>query len=446
MVTAVVTALSPRWEADIASRLGQIDDVHLVHRCADVADLLGAAEAGLGAVVLLSPDLRGMDRDVVGALRDRGYVIIGLHPVGDSASAQQLQRWSVTETANTDVTAEDLADLLTRSPLSDASHAEPTGPSQDSEREQHPAQYGSPAAQELIGSSIPALATAIGGEGAGSVTVPRGGTLVAVWGPTGAPGRSTVAILLASELAHRGEDVILVDADTYGATIAQSLGILDEAPGLAAAVRAASAGQLERHTIHRAAPEVSPGLRVMTGLPDPSRWPEYREHALADVLAVCVQSATWVVVDAGFNLEVDEELSFDTRAPRRNGSTVTILEQADQLVAVGRADPVGLQRLIRDVRALDEISAAPTTVVLNRVRSSAVGADPKARLRHTLQRYAGVTDPVLLPEDRASCDAAELAGSTLREIKPRGGLVTAAGELLRAVGCARGTGSGDKSI
>ena len=42
------------------------------------------------------------------------------------------------------------------------------------------------------------------------------GRLVAVWGPTGAPGRTTVATYLACELAGLGVSTVLADADTYG--------------------------------------------------------------------------------------------------------------------------------------------------------------------------------------------------------------------------------------
>ena len=47
-------------------------------------------------------------------------------------------------------------------------------------------------------------------------------TVVAVWGPTGAPGRTTIAVTLATELAALGITV-LVDADTYGGSVAQAV-------------------------------------------------------------------------------------------------------------------------------------------------------------------------------------------------------------------------------
>ena len=66
-----------------------------------------------------------------------------------------------------------------------------------------------------------------------------------MWGPTGAPGRTTVAVGLATELARSGVHTLLADADVYGGVVAQVLGFLDEAPGLAAAVRLANNGQLD---------------------------------------------------------------------------------------------------------------------------------------------------------------------------------------------------------
>ena len=68
--------------------------------------------------------------------------------------------------------------------------------------------------------------------------------IVAVWGPGGAPGRTTVAVSVAAELRAAGTRTVLVDADPYGGGVAQQLGILDEVSGLLSAVRLAGAGQL----------------------------------------------------------------------------------------------------------------------------------------------------------------------------------------------------------
>jgi hypothetical protein len=65
--------------------------------------------------------------------------------------------------------------------------------------------------------------------------------------------------------------------------------------------------------------------------------------------------STTTVVDCGFGLDVDEELSFDTSAPQRNAATLSVLAEADAVLAVGVADPVGLQRLVRGLQDLADV-------------------------------------------------------------------------------------------
>ena len=86
---------------------------------------------------------------------------------------------------------------------------------------------------------------------------------------------------------------------------------------------------------------------MLTGIARADRWHELRPAALESVLALSRRLADWTVVDCGFCLEQDEELSFDTAAPRRNGATLEVLARADTVLAVATADSIGLQRLIR---------------------------------------------------------------------------------------------------
>lgn len=255
------------------------------------------------------------------------------------------------------------------------------------------------------------------------VTGGRGqaGRLVAVWGPTGAPGRTTVAVGLASELAVRGLPTLLADADTYGPSVAQTLALLDESASLAAAVRAANQGALDAEKLARLAQVVVPGLRVLTGIPRPGRWPELRPSGLEMVWEVARQLAAWTVVDCGFSLETDEEVAFDTAVPRRNGAALCTLAAADVVLAVGAADPIGLQRLVRGLQDLREVlpPGKRIQVVMTRVRESAVGTSPQRKVTEALLRYAGVREAVLVPDDRAACDDAMLAGRSLSEAAPQ---------------------------
>jgi MinD-like ATPase involved in chromosome partitioning or flagellar assembly len=226
---------------------------------------------------------------------------------------------------------------------------------------------------------------------------------------------------LAAELALCGLPTLVADADTYGPSIAQTLALLDESAGLAAAVRAANQGTLDADRLARLAPAVMPRLRVLTGIPRPSRWPELRPSGLETVWQVARRVAAWTVVDCGFGLEADEDLTFDTAVPRRNGATLCTLQAADVVLAVGTADPVGLQRLIRGLPDLRDAlpPGRPVQVVLTRVRDTAVGSSPERKVTEALARYAGIRDAFLVPDDRLACDAAMLAGRALAEVAPQ---------------------------
>ena len=247
------------------------------------------------------------------------------------------------------------------------------------------------------------------------------GQVVAVWGPHGSPGRSTVAVTLADELS-RFATALVIDADAYGGVLASMLGVLDESPGLAAACRQAGGQRLNGPDLAALCWQLSPSLRLLSGIPLSSRWPELRPSAVPAVLAAARELADWVVVDCGFCLEADEELSYDTMAPRRNGATLAVLDAADVVVAVGACDPIGLQRLVRGVAELREATAgrpvgAPQ-VLLNKVRRQAVPGDAAAEAIDAMDRFAGVRPTALLPYDPASLDRAVEVGRSVGEACP----------------------------
>jgi MinD-like ATPase involved in chromosome partitioning or flagellar assembly len=411
----VLTAVTDRWESALVSGLAQVrDDVSVVRRCVDLADLLATATTGQARAALVSADLRRLDGEALSRLDVSGLAIVGLVAPGDEAAERRLCQLGVSEVLVADTAAVEVVAAVRRAVAAHEAHASVA------------TEWGDPA--RALDSDPTHDATTSPGAPAEQPS----GRLLAVWGPTGAPGRTAVAVTLAAELAALGHDTVLADADTYGGSVAQVLGVLDEAPGLAAAVRAADLGSLDRDQLSRFAPALGPHLRVLTGIVRAERWPELRAGALAKVLTLCRSLADWTVVDCGFGLEQDEEIAYDTVAPRRNGATLTVLDRADLVVAVGAAEPVGLQRLVRGLGDLAEARpAGRPLVVVNRVRGSAVGGSPRARIRQALDRYASVEDPVLVPDDRAAFDAALLAGRSITEAAPRSPARRALAELAQ---------------
>jgi MinD-like ATPase involved in chromosome partitioning or flagellar assembly len=393
----VLTAVTGAgWESRLVAALeNDRNGLAVARRCMDVADLLAAVAAGHGRAVLLSADLRRLDREVLGRLAAAEVAIVGVVPVGDEQAERRLRQLGVEHVLTAEATPAEVSAEVRRAIDGISVRPDAGGVTRRDERN---------GLRDVLPDSEPTMV----------------GRLVAVWGPTGAPGRTTIAVNLAAEAARLGNTALLADADTYGGAVAQVLGLLDEAPGLAGAARAANSGQLDLPALARHARQVTPRLRVLTGITRTERWPEIRPASLEVVWELARGLAEITVVDCGFCLEQDEELSFDTVAPRRNGATVTTLERADVVVAVGSADPLGLQRLVRALSDLRElVPGAEVRVVVNRLRSSVVGADPGRQVRSALERYAGVVAAALVPEDRAGLDAALLRGQTLAEVSPR---------------------------
>jgi Flp pilus assembly CpaE family ATPase len=461
MTLGLLTAVDHRHEADLVAALEGSNDVRVVRRCADAAELVSVAAAGTGDVAVVSVTFRGIDRELLRTLAGHGVRVVGMCERSDEPGERVLRQLGVARVVHPDTPPEEIVAALAvdeggQGPAPTTPATAVTTPGGDAHPAgrlgaapgvgassrggaHHPGSVPSPSGSGATGPEAPLGAGGDAGGGArpsdsphpdGGVAEPaqpgeprRPGIVIAVWGPVGSPGRTTLAVNLAAELAAAGTATLLVDADTWGASVGQVLGLLDEAPGLAAATRLSEQGALDVAALARVAPEVAPRLRVLTGLPRADRWPEARAGAVGDLLAVARHLVEVVVVDCGFAVEDDEELSYDTVAPRRNAATLTVLERADQVVLVGAADPVGLQRLARAAEELGSRTSGIRTVVVNKVRASVDGPGPERAITQVLSRFSGLTDLTFLPWAPAECDLALWEGRTLADVAPEGALV-----------------------
>jgi MinD-like ATPase involved in chromosome partitioning or flagellar assembly len=383
MIVVLVVASGAAWESSALGLLGDHREIVVLKRCVDVDDLVASASSGQADVAVLGLDTPGLDVAVVEHLRRYAVRPVAVVP----AEARESGRLKASRIGVSALVADDDLDALPDAVLSGDGPVRP----------------------EPLPQAEPVPATA-------------GGRVLVVWGPAGAPGRTTVAAGLAAELARRRLRTILVDADPYGGCVAQQLGILDEVSGLLAAARLATGGLLDQRfaSVQRA---VGRHLSVVTGLPRADRWVEVRPGALEHLLDVAREQGE-VVVDTGFSLEDDPGQDYGTR-PARNQLTLAALDAADEVLVVGSADPVGLSRLARalvDVR--ERTAGAPVRVVVNRMRPS-LGWSEKdiAGMVGGFTRLSGLH---FLPDDRPAVDRALVAGRTLVE----------AGDspLLRALG------------
>jgi len=265
----------------------------------------------------------------------------------------------------------------------------------------------------------------------------RSPRVLAIWGPQGAPGRTTVAIQLAVELVRAGRRCALVDADSVAPSVALQLGLGDESPGLAAACRRAQLGSLDVAELVRLATpvETSAGmLDVLGGLNRPSRWPELAPGRLRAMLAMAREWQDETVVDVAAAFDEDDDL-LGPEGPQRHAATAAVLLEADAVVAVLSADPLGVSRFLRGYAELRHlVGDTPVTVVANRVRPGPLGVDARGQIRRTLSRFAGIDEVAFVPQDQRSADAAALHARAIADVSPRSQLVSAVRRIAAGLG------------
>lgn len=402
MICVLLLAAGHPWEAAALASLDADRGVTVLKRCVDVDDLLAAATTGQADVAVLALDAPGVDPAAVAHLRRSGVrpVVVAHGGADDLDVREQAQRLQV---------------RLVLGPHEMAGLAEALAGAEDAADTR-----GRDGASDVVEPFVPADAADATGEGEGRTVV--------VWGPAGAPGRTTVAVNLASELARRHAATVLADLDPWGGSVAQQLGILDEVSGVLAGARLAGAGQLEDR-LGSALRGVDDHLAVLTGLPRADRWREVRGSHVEQLLLTAATRGH-VVVDAGFSLE--EEPGGDlTGRPSRNTMTTTALDLADEVVVVGSADPVGLSRLARGLVDLhDRVVGVPVRVVVNRMRPS-IGWSEKdiAGMVEGFSRTAGLH---FLPDDRAATDRALVTGRAVVH-GPEGPLTHGLASLVDAI-------------
>jgi MinD-like ATPase involved in chromosome partitioning or flagellar assembly len=229
--------------------------------------------------------------------------------------------------------------------------------------------------------------------------------------------------------------VLLIDADTIAPSVALTLGIEEDVSGIVVAARYAEANALDSRSLANCVRVIAPNFWVMTGLSDPSRWPEVRAGAMEKIVDRAREYFDHVVIDLGAGLdEIDGELGINlapTLVPRRAIVTRTVLGNSDQVFVVTRADAIGAQRLAHAYSIHSSLfTSARRCVVVNMVQKPDV---------HEIQREFGAIcaalDPELevryLPSDPIATDMVKKA-STLRELNSRGALVKAIGECADA--------------
>ncbi|MDO4242281.1 MAG: hypothetical protein Q4C85_00695 [Actinomyces sp.] len=443
----------------------------VVRRCADTAELLSAALAGLARLVVIDTGFDDLDRTVLDRLDHAGAAGVLLAP------PEEAERWESAGWAVEDLHADPglvrarlqlVARGLDPAPSPGPAPAPPGADSVAGAGDPAPSGAGEvppPSADgfdvalwaELDkprdpgasagGGAQPGGAAGPGGAGAsGAPGVGEGlGGLVVVWGPHGSPDRSVVAASLAHGLAACG-GTVLVDADVEAPCLTQLLGLPEDSSALATAARLASRGRLDDEALAQVLVPVASDQWLLSGLGRPGRWRELPPAAMPDVWRQCRRAAAWTVIDVAGGA-IDDSVDGYTLEPGRGAVAADLVRSADVVVLVGASDPVSVRRLLQLAADLEE-DARPTgrvQVVVNRVRASVAGPAPQRAVREVLARFGGMDNVAVLPEDGLTADQCLMEGRSVLAAAPSSPLGRALADLTDRVDPAAHAGQAARS-
>ena len=401
-MTDVLVALSGLPDEPELVRGADFVGLRIVRRCVDAVDLLAAAAVAERCPVVISASLPRLTVDVVARLGAR--TVVGL--ACDALGAQRLERLGIDPVIVVapapQTTMRQVADICVAamSPAPNPQEAcQADGTSVETLREESADAGDAPPAE--VGSPTRSLTT---------------GRVIAVWGPLGAPGRTTVALGVSEQLARQGRRVCLVDADTYGPSIALALGLVEDTSGLLIACRHAEAGSLSARTLTTltmSMPTSDRGdWRVLGGLGDPSRWRELRRSALDRIWPQARNAFDATVVDTGFCLESDDESGAWAR--ERNAAALSAISEADHVLAVGDSSVLGAARMASALVRLREVAPhASVSIIRNRARGTS------GQWREALSPLLPQARVVDVPEDNRALQACWAQGRALGEAARR---------------------------
>lgn len=389
----VLLAVPGAWAAEVTAGVEAGDTRIVVRRCAGLPDLLAVAATYHGALVVVDLRLDHLDLSSVDRLRQGGLQVVGVRAPDDAGAHRRAAAWGIAP----------VLDLGAPGRVWAAALAQP------------------PAPVRRPVSGVPGVEAAALLDVMLPLRAPTG-RVVAVWGPTGAPGRSRLALELAARFTARAMSTILLDADPDGGAQSVLLGLEAEAPGLPAAARAAERGELDGPTLTSHLVRAPGGPGVLTGRIDGRRATEVRGAAVTAVLATCRRVADMTVVDCGSAL--DDEADLLDESPRRGTVTVRALAAADVLLVVGQADPLGLARVADGALALAHLTLPRRQLlVVNRDRPATAQMVPEAAMPLVAR----------VPEATTEVDLALSLRRPVVQTSPRSAYAAAVEEAARSV-------------
>lgn len=366
-----------RAEGDLVRAMGRPGSpVGIARRVTDVVELVAVGTAGLCDGVLVAARFPQFGTEVALRLARHGVPCFGVVDAGDDVGERQVRDWNVP--------------VVTVRPGDEPSSA---------------------------------LERALAAFGPGPVAAPpeEAATLVAVTGPQGSTGRTTVAVNLAADVPG---PCLLVDADLVAPAIGFCLDLDATAAGLLGACRMGEQARLDPAALLALAHRAGPGRRVLPGVPAPERVAELRAAGYEALWRAAAGTRGAVVVDCGAFPAVPAETGA-LRAP--------LLARAHHVIVVASPTALGVRRLLDGYRDLATQTAAPVVVVWNGIRPGRAGRAQLGKLAAAAATLRPPPTSAGLPWDPAAADASDARPGPLSVTAPRSPLRAAIAQLARHV-------------
>ncbi len=224
--------------------------------------------------------------------------------------------------------------------------------------------------------------------------------VIAISGPTGSTGKSSLALNLAYEFAELGKKTILVDLDTYSPSISTLLGITEPTAAITGCARLIRQGRFDREQLDRLSVRVNyrkSSFHCLTGLASTRRWGEISQDTVTHLINLCRFEFEIVILDLASHLE--DQLTSPSNPVPRNTATRVALAQCDQAITVLNASQLSMSRYLAVFSELQEIQRN-RLIVLNR-------SDPKPAISRALKTLTKETIFASIPDDQASFELSE---------------------------------------
>lgn len=238
--------------------------------------------------------------------------------------------------------------------------------------------------------------------------------LLAVCGPKGGAGKTTLAVGLASALAQASRgSTVLVDLDLQGADVGVHLDLL-EGPTLVDALPYASEAQAERAVAYLQEHRPT-GLRVLLGPPRPDLAEVVQGDGVAELIRLLRRRFPYVVMDASVAA----------------GDLPDYLLTADRFILVTTLDPPSLRRCriwLDSLRQRHPEAEERAVAVANRVRPG------QAVSRRQAEEFLGMPIAAEVPDDGLTASRALETGVPATVGSPASHLAGGIMRLAQALG------------